>query len=147
MIVGSHVIVYSRDAEADRAFFRDVLKFSHVDAGGGWLIFGLPSSEVAFHPGDAERSHEFYLMCEDVRAFVQAMQSRALACAPVREERWGLLTELTLPGGGKLGVYQPRHVRPQATPVKAARRVPAKKRSTKARKRTKTPVRSKRTRR
>jgi catechol 2,3-dioxygenase-like lactoylglutathione lyase family enzyme len=146
MIVGSHVIVYSRDAEADRAFFRDVLKFSHVDAGGGWLIFGLPASEVAFHPADAEQSPEFYLMCEDIGAFVQAMQSRELACAPVREERWGLLTELTLPGGGKLGVYQPRHVRPPAAPVKAGRR-PVKKPSPRTRKRKKTPARSKRARR
>ena len=143
MIVGSHVIVYSRNAEADRALFRDVLNFVHVDAGGGWLIFGLPPSEVGFHPTDDEPRHEFYLMCEDVQAFVDAMESRALTCAPVREERWGLVTELTLPGGGKLGVYQPRHARPKLTQAKPARRSPAKNRSAKARKRSKTPVGSK----
>lgn len=147
MIVGSHVIVYSRDAAADRAVFRDVLKFAHVDAGGGWLIFGLPPSEIAFHPTDNEQNHEFYLMCEDVQAFIQTMERRALACSPVREERWGLLTQLTLPGGGKLGVYQPRHARPKVMPVKPAPRAPAKKRSTKAGKRPKTPARGKRARR
>jgi hypothetical protein len=146
MIVGSHVIVYSRDAAADRAVFRDVLKFSHVDAGGGWLIFGLPPSEIAFHPGDDGQNHEFYLMCEDVQAFIQAMERRTLACTPVREERWGILTELTLPGGGKLGVYQPRHARPKVTPVKSVRRAPAKKRSTKAKKRPKAPGRGRRAR-
>jgi hypothetical protein len=143
MIVGSHVIVYSRDAEADRALFRDVLNFTHVDAGGGWLIFGLPPSEVAFHPTDDEPGHEFYLMCEDVQAFTRAMESRALSCAPVREERWGLVTELTLPGGGKLGVYQPRHARPKLAQAKPARRSPAKKRSAKLKKRSKKPVRGK----
>ena len=86
-------------------------------------------------------------MCEDVQAFIQAMKGRALACTPVREERWGLLTELTLPGGGKLGVYQPRHARPKVTPVKPARRAPEKKRSNKAKKRPKTPDRGKRARR
>lgn len=122
MIVGSHIVVYSRDAEADRAFLRDVLKLSHVDVGGGWLIFGLPPSEVAFHPTDGAQSHEFYLMCEDVGAFIQAMKTRALACTPVRDVGWGLLTQLTLPGGGKLGVYQPRHARPKPAAAALIRR-------------------------
>jgi hypothetical protein len=112
MITGSHVIVYSRNAEADRAFLRDVLELPHVDVGGGWLIFALPPSEMAFHPTDGAQSHEFYLMCEDVNAFIQSMRAHSLACTPVRDMRWGLLTELTLPGGGKLGVYEPRHARP-----------------------------------
>lgn len=112
MIVGSHVIIYSRNADADRAFFRDVLKFSHVDVGHGWLIFGLPPSEVAVHPGEGPETHEFYLLCEDIKVFVQTMKKQGLICAPVREERWGSLTQLTLPGGGALGVYQPRHARP-----------------------------------
>ncbi|MGO9931202.1 MAG: extradiol dioxygenase [Steroidobacteraceae bacterium] len=150
MIIGSHVIVYSKNPDADRELVRDVLELSHVDAGGGWLIFGLPPSEMAFHPNDGSQTHEFYLMCEDVEAFIRAMQSRALACTPVREERWGLLTELTLPGGGKLGVYQPRHARPKAAGVKSARRARAKKPKkppTKIRKQTRASSRSKRARR
>jgi catechol 2,3-dioxygenase-like lactoylglutathione lyase family enzyme len=123
MIVGSHVIIYSRNADADRAFFRDVLKFTHVDVGHGWLIFGLPPSEVAVHPAEGGETHEFYLMCKDVKAFVQAMKRHSLTCSPVREERWGLLTQLTLPGGGALGVYQPRHARPKEIAT-AGRAVP-----------------------
>jgi hypothetical protein len=132
MIVGSHVIIYSRDQAADRSFLRDVLKLPHVDVGGGWLIFGLPPSEVAIHPTHGVTSHEFYLMCKDVRAFIAAMRGRALVCTPVREERWGLLTELTLPGGGKLGVYEPRHARPKQARVTTARRPQATKQSRRA---------------
>ena len=123
MIVGSHVIIYSRNADADRAFFRDVLKFTYVDVGHGWLIFGLPPSEVALHPAEGGETHEFYLMCKDIKAFVEAMKKHSLTCSPVREERWGLLTQLTLPGGGALGVYQPRHARPKEIPT-AGRGVP-----------------------
>jgi hypothetical protein len=133
MIVGSHVIIYSRDQAVDRAFLRDVLKLPHVDVGGGWLIFGLPPSEVAIHPTDGVASHEFYLMCKDVGAFIAAMRGHALVCTPVREERWGLLTELTLPGGGKLGVYEPRHARPKQARVITARGVQAKKQRRRAR--------------
>ena len=114
MITGAHSIIYSRDAEADRRFLRDVLRFPNVDVGGGWLIFGLPPAEVAVHPSDSNDVHEFYLMCDDVAAFIAKMQTHDIACAPVQDEGWGLLTQLTLPGGGKLGVYQPRHARPQA---------------------------------
>ena len=112
MIFGAHVIIYSKDADADRAFIRDVLGFSHVDVGGGWLIFGLPPSEVAVHPGERDAGHELYLLCDDVAAFVADMQAHGVPCTPVADRRWGLLTELTLPGGGKLGVYEPRHARP-----------------------------------
>jgi hypothetical protein len=112
MLSGAHVIVYSKDAEADRAFFRDVLRFASVDAGQGWLIFALPPSEVAVHPADANDRHEFYLVCDDVKAFVAEMKARGVRCGPVQDRGWGLLTELTLPGGGRLGVYQPRHPRP-----------------------------------
>jgi len=113
-ITGAHAIIYSRDADADRAFLRDVLKFPHVDVGHGWLIFGLPPAEVAVHPGEENDRHEFYLMCDDVEAFVAEMQGRGVACAPVQNMGWGTLTQVTLPGGGKLGVYQPRHARPPA---------------------------------
>ncbi|HEX2832282.1 MAG TPA: extradiol dioxygenase [Thermoanaerobaculia bacterium] len=113
MLIGAHSILYSRDAEADRAFLRDVLELPHVDVGHGWLIFGLPPAEVAVHPGEENDVHEFYLMCDDVEAFIAQLQSRGVACTPVHNAGWGLLTQITLPGGGKLGVYQPRHARPE----------------------------------
>jgi hypothetical protein len=126
MIIGAHSILYSKDAEADRRFLRDVLKFPHVDAGGGWLIFGLPPAEVAVHPGPRNDVHEFYLMCEDVAKFVAAMKKRRVKCAPIRTMDWGQLTRVTLPGGGQLGVYQPLHARPKAAkpnkPARAAQR-------------------------
>ena len=113
MINGAHAIIYSTNAEADRAFLRDVLKLTNVDVGGGWLIFGLPPSEVAVHPGERSDVHELYLMCDDIKAFVDQMAAHRIACAPVQNQGWGLLTHLTLPGGGKLGVYEPRHARPK----------------------------------
>jgi catechol 2,3-dioxygenase-like lactoylglutathione lyase family enzyme len=109
MIIGAHAIIYSKDAEADRAFFRNVLEFDSVDAGGGWLIFGLPPAEVAVHPADSNGRHELYLMCDDVSATVHSLQAKGIACQPVTDEGWGLLTSLTLPGGGAVGLYQPRH--------------------------------------
>jgi hypothetical protein len=112
-INGAHSIIYTKDAEADRAFLRDVLQLSNVDAGQGWLIFGLPPSEVAVHPWEQNDRHEFYLMCDDVHAFVAEMVAREVACSPVRDEGYGLFTDITLPGGGKLGVYEPRHPRPE----------------------------------
>lgn len=120
MIIGGHSILYSTDAEADRAFFRDILKLSHVDVGDGWLIFGLPPAELAVHPSNENDVHEFYFMCDDVEAFVAEMRQRGIGCKAVEDHGYGLVTELTLPGGGKLGVYQPRHPRPPAmtTPSK-----------------------------
>lgn len=112
MISGAHVIVYSSNPEADRAFFRDTLHLAHVDAGEGWLIFALPPAEVAVHPADKNNVHELYLICEDVNAFVASMHERGIACSAVSDRGWGLLTVVTLPGGGHLGVYQPRHERP-----------------------------------
>jgi hypothetical protein len=114
MITGAHSIIYSKAPDADRAFFRDVLGLPNVDVGGGWLIFGLPPAEVAVHPSDQNDVHELYLMCDDVAAFVSAMKAKGVACATVRDEGWGLLTQLTLPGGGTVGVYQPRHARPES---------------------------------
>jgi catechol 2,3-dioxygenase-like lactoylglutathione lyase family enzyme len=113
VITGAHVIVYSRDADADRAFFRDVLEYPHVDAGGGWLIFKLPPGEVAVHPADAVPSHELYLMCDDVNATVEQLAAKGVNCGPVSDQGWGLLTSIRLPGGGELGLYEPRH--PKAT--------------------------------
>ena len=113
VITGSHVIVYSRDADADRAFFRDVLNYPHVDAGGGWLIFKLPTAEVAVHPVEGRESHELYLMCDDVNATIADLADHGVSCSPVSDEGWGLLTSIRLPGGGELGLYEPRH--PRAT--------------------------------
>jgi hypothetical protein len=113
-ITGAHAIIYSTNAEADRALLRDVFKFKHVDVGGGWLIFGLPPAEVAIHPSDKNDRHELYLMTDDIAGFVAEMKKRDIACAPVTSQGWGMLTHITLPGGGKLGVYAPRHARPPA---------------------------------
>jgi hypothetical protein len=112
MIIGAHSILYSANAAADRAFLQDVLKLPSVDVGGGWLIFGLPPAEVAVHPGEKNDVHELYLMCDDVKAFVAEMEARGVTCEPLQDLRWGVLTQVRLPGGGKLGVYEPRHARP-----------------------------------
>ena len=112
-INGAHAIIYSKNPDADRAFFRDVLKMPNVDVGGGWLIFGLPPAEVAVHPGEKNNVHEFYLMCDDVNKFVAEMQKQNVKCGEIHNQPWGMLTEVKLPGGGKLGVYQARHDRPK----------------------------------
>ena len=109
MINGAHVIIYSKDAEADRAFFKDILGFHHVDAGHGWLIFALPPAEVACHPGEENNHHELYLMCEDLKQAMSALDAKGIHCGDVQEPPWGSLTTITLPGGGKLGLYQPKH--------------------------------------
>ena len=113
MITGVHAIVFTRDADADRAFFRDVLGFSSVDAGGGWLIFALPPSELAVHPSDADDKHELYLMCDDVQATVEELEGKGVEFTrPVSDEGFGLMTALRLPGGGELSLYVPRHPTP-----------------------------------
>jgi hypothetical protein len=112
MIIGAHSIVYSMNADADRAFFRDVLKLGSIDMGGGWLIFGLPPAEVALHPSDKNDVHELYLMCEDVEQLVAELEQHGVASTPVADHGWGLVVHVTLPGGGKLGIYEPRHPRP-----------------------------------
>ena len=123
MLIGAHSIIYSTNPDADRAFLRDVVALPHVDVGGGWLIFGLPPAEVAVHPSDENDRHEFYLMCDDVAAFVTEMKRHGVRCGPVQDQGWGMLTQLTLPGGGTLGVYQPRHAQaPQVTGTRASKR-------------------------
>ena len=112
-IIGAHSIIYSKNAEADRAFFRDVLRFPFVDVHEGWLIFGLPPAEVAVHPGENDE-HEFYLMCDDINAFVAEMKAKNVECSDLHQQPWGMLVQIRLPGGGKVGVYQPRHARPPA---------------------------------
>jgi catechol 2,3-dioxygenase-like lactoylglutathione lyase family enzyme len=109
MITGAHIIVYSQDPESDRAFFRDVLKFPPVDAGHGWLIFALPPAEVAFHPSEKNDVHELYFLCDDLKAAMEAFQKKNVKCGPVKKERWGNVTQITLPGGGRIGLYEPKH--------------------------------------
>ena len=110
LISGAHVLTYSRDADADRAFFKNVLGLDSVDSGGGWLIFALPPAEVAIHPTEDADHHELYLLCEDIEATAQELERRGVQLKrPFDEARWGRVTEITLPGGGRIGLYQPKH--------------------------------------
>ena len=112
MIRGAHVVLCSTNADADRAFFRDVLDYPAVDAGHGWLIFALPPAELAIHPAEANGAHELFLMCDDVQGFIAQMAERGVACSDVSRERWGSITGVTLPGGGLVRVYEPTHPSP-----------------------------------
>ena len=139
MIIGAHIIIQSKNAEADRAFLNR-LAFPFVPMGGGFAIHGLPPSEVAIHSSEKNDVHEFYLMCDDIAKTIREMERAGIAATPIREASWGLMTTLTLPGGGKLGVYEPKHPRPkQHKPVKAkkasAKKKTAKKKTAKAKKR------------
>jgi catechol 2,3-dioxygenase-like lactoylglutathione lyase family enzyme len=109
MISGAHVTVYTKDPEADRAFFRDVLGFNSVDAGHGWLIFALPPSEVAFHPSGKNGPRELFFSCDNLKSEMAVLAIKGVTCSAVHEERWGSSTRLLLPGGGKVGLYQPKH--------------------------------------
>jgi len=110
VIIGAHAILYSTDAEADRAFLRDLLGTTAVDAGGGWLILALPPAEIAVHPTDGPARHELYLMCDDIDATVAELRARAVVVeGGISDEGWGRLASVRLPGGGALGVYEPRH--------------------------------------
>jgi catechol 2,3-dioxygenase-like lactoylglutathione lyase family enzyme len=113
VISGVHAIVFSRDAERARAFFRDTLGLSSVDAGGGWLIFALPPAELAAHPSDAEPRHELYLVCEDIHVAAAELRDKGVEfVTEIADERWGLTTRFRVPGGGQMALYQPRHARP-----------------------------------
>ncbi len=137
MINGAHVVIYSRNSEADRAFFRDVLKFPSVDAGHGWLIFALPPCEAAFHDQENDSGnhdsdghdsddhdsrkndrHELYLMCDDIAATLKDLKAKNVEVSDVTEQRWGRLARFSLPGGGRVGIYQPKH----ASPLKPKRK-------------------------
>jgi catechol 2,3-dioxygenase-like lactoylglutathione lyase family enzyme len=109
MISGAHVIVYSKNADADRVFFRDVLGFKSVDAGHGWLIFALPPGEIAFHPSEENGPHELYFMCDDLNAEMAFLAKKGAKCSAVQEARWGSITKVRLPGGGEVGLYQPKY--------------------------------------
>jgi hypothetical protein len=136
MIIGAHIMLQSRDDKADQAFLTDILRLSSVDAGNGFLIFGLPPAEVAVHESDANDVHQLHLMCEDIDAFVAEMERLGIAALPPADRGWGTVTEVTMPGGGKLSVYEPHHKRPkakaQAARKKAAGRKAAKKSAKKA---------------
>jgi catechol 2,3-dioxygenase-like lactoylglutathione lyase family enzyme len=119
MFTGAHVLLYSDDPEADRAFFRDVLEFRSVDAGHGWLIFKLPPTEAAFHPSgddgaqvgaaDSPPGAELYLMCDDLQALIESLAAKGVVCGRVDKVRWGIKTTIRLPSGGGIGLYQPTH--------------------------------------
>jgi catechol 2,3-dioxygenase-like lactoylglutathione lyase family enzyme len=112
VINGVHVVIYSKDAEADRKFFRDVLQFPSVDAGHGWLIFAMPQAEAAFHDAENNDKHELFLMCDEVATTLKDLKAKEVKVSDVSEQRWGKLASFTLPGGGKVGIYQPKHARP-----------------------------------
>jgi len=130
MLTGAHVVIYTKDAEADRAFFRDILGFRSVDAGHGWLIFALPAAEAAFHPAEENDKHEMYFVCDDLRALMASLAKKSVRFGEVSEEQWGTRTRMMLPGGGEVGLYQPKHPvtfqpakkRKVGTPEKAHRR-------------------------
>ena len=108
VIFGAHFVIFSNDADADRSFLGDVLGFEHVDAGGGWLIFAVPPAEVAVHPSETVGT-ELYLMCDDLGAEMRTLAGKGVQCSEVEEARWGSVTKIRLPGGGEVGLYQPRH--------------------------------------
>jgi predicted enzyme related to lactoylglutathione lyase len=113
VLSGVHAIIFTKDAEGLRAFLRDVLEFSSVDAGGGWLIFALPPAELAAHPTDGDGHTELYLMCEDVAATVEELKGKGVEFTePITDEGFGLMTAMKVPGGGELGLYEPRHPTP-----------------------------------
>lgn len=111
MITGAHAMIFTADAAADRAFLRDVLDLPCIDSGGGWLIFKLPPSELGVHGGE-NGFHQLYLICDDADEFVRHMAAKGITTEPVSEEDWGRSTGVTLPGGGKLGIYEATHARP-----------------------------------
>jgi catechol 2,3-dioxygenase-like lactoylglutathione lyase family enzyme len=117
VITGSHVVIYTKDPEADRNFFKDIFGFDSVDAGHGWLIFALPPAEVAFHPA-GESSHELYLMCDDLDSTVAHLKGKRVTFkGSIDDLRWGRIAHITLPGGGNLGIYQPKHPVPPHSPI------------------------------
>jgi len=109
VLTGAHIVVYSKNADADRAFFKDVLGFPSVDAGHGWLIFAVPAAEVALHPDNENNKHEMYFTCDDIKAQMANLRKKHVEVGETSEERWGTRTTISLPGGGTIGLYQPKH--------------------------------------
>lgn len=112
MINGAHVVIYTKNPEADRAFFRDILHLPSVDAGHGWLIFAMPPLEAAFHDANKNDQHELYFMCDDIDATLRDLKAKNVEVSKINEERWGNAATFKLPGGGRIGIYQPKHASP-----------------------------------
>lgn len=118
MITGTHAMIYNKDAEATRNFFRDVLEFDSVDTGGGWLIFALPPAELGIHPTEGDGVHELYLMCDDIQATVQELRAKGVEFTkPIQDAGFGLMTSLRIPGGSELGIYEPKHASPEPAQI------------------------------
>jgi catechol 2,3-dioxygenase-like lactoylglutathione lyase family enzyme len=130
VLTAAHIVIYSKDPEADRKFFKDTLGFRSVDAGQGWLIFAMPAGEVAFHLHDENNKHEMYLMCDDLKTQISVLQKKGVKVGEISEQRWGTLTTMTLPGGGTIGLYEPKHpvTFKTATPKKTKQKTKPKKR-------------------
>jgi hypothetical protein len=123
VINGVHAIIYSSDAEADRDFLQKMFRLRGVDAGEGWLIFGLPPAELGVHPAhDGDGGHELYFMTDDVEGLIEDLAARGGACEPIRDQGWGRLTAIKLPSGGSFSIYEPRHARPEPMGAAAAKR-------------------------
>src|SRR5207302_4534773 len=122
MIIGAHIMLQSTNDRADMAFLTDVLKLQSINAGGGYMIYGIPPAEVSIHGSDRNDVHQLYFMCDDIAAFTGDMTRHGIAFSTPVRQSWGTLTEITLPGGGKLGVYQPRHPRPGPAGKPAAKK-------------------------
>lgn len=112
MISGAHVMIFTRDEAADRAFFRDVIEIPCIDSGGGWLIFKLPPAELGIHGGESNDIHQLYLMCDDLDSEIARLEAKGVTCSEPFTASWGRATGIPLPGGGKIGLYEPRHSRP-----------------------------------
>lgn len=112
MISGAHVMIFTRDEEADRAFLRDVMEISCIDGGGGWLIFKLPPAELGIHGGEQNDVHQLYFICDDLDAEVSRLSAKGVDCAEPFAASWGRATSIPLPGGGKIGLYEAHHPRP-----------------------------------
>ena len=112
MISGAHVMIFTQDEAADRAFFRDVLEIPCIDSGGGWLIFKLPPAELGIHGGERNDFHQLYLMCDDLDAEIDRLTAKGVSCDEPKGAGWGRFTGVPLPGGGKVGLYEAHHKRP-----------------------------------
>jgi catechol 2,3-dioxygenase-like lactoylglutathione lyase family enzyme len=128
MLPGAHIVIYSRDPDADRTFFKDILGLRSVDAGHGWLIFAVPAAEVAFHPHDQNNKHEIFFTCDDLHAEIAALKSKGVQLGEISEQRWGTLTTISLPSGASIGLYQPKHPVTWSTKRKPPRNAKARKR-------------------
>jgi catechol 2,3-dioxygenase-like lactoylglutathione lyase family enzyme len=118
-IIGMHALMYSKKDEETRRLFRDVLGFPAIDAGHGWLIFGAPPTELAIHPADGDEHHELYLMCDNIEATIADLRAKGVTARPIQERQWGRSTQISLPSGEELGIYEPSHPTAIARPTKA----------------------------